>query len=46
MNDYAGPTYDGVPAVGQHTREVLVDELGLAPGDVDTLASNGVVSGV
>ncbi|WP_104107791.1 CoA transferase [Nocardioides sp. 616] len=44
MKDYAGPTYDGVPSVGQHTREILVDELGLTSEDVDSLASNGVVN--
>ncbi|WP_101523554.1 CaiB/BaiF CoA transferase family protein [Nocardioides houyundeii] len=44
MKDYAGPTYDGVPSVGQHTREILVDELGLTSEDVDALASNGVVN--
>ena len=41
----AEPVYDGVPEIGQHTREVLVDELGLDPESVAKLASSGVVSG-
>lgn len=45
MAGYDGPHYDGVPTVGQHTREVLVGELGLSPDDVERLESNGVVGG-
>jgi crotonobetainyl-CoA:carnitine CoA-transferase CaiB-like acyl-CoA transferase len=45
MNDYAGPTYDGVPTIGQHTREVLAEDLGLAADTIDRLAADGVVSG-
>lgn len=46
VKDYAGPAYDGVPAVGEHTREVLVDSLGLDAATVAELASRGVVSAV
>jgi crotonobetainyl-CoA:carnitine CoA-transferase CaiB-like acyl-CoA transferase len=45
MNDYAGPTYDGVPAVGEHTREVLVDEAGFTVGDVADLLAKRVIGG-
>lgn len=45
LADCAEPTYDGVPTIGQHTYEVLVDELGLDPGSVAKLVANGVVSG-
>lgn len=44
MTDYAGPTYDGVPRIGQHTREVLADELGISRSDLAELARQGVVS--
>lgn len=43
VSDYTGPTYEGVPAVGQHTREVLVGELGLDADEVARLESSGVV---
>ena len=46
VKDYAGPAYDGVPAVGEHTHEVLVDSLGLDAATVAELASRGVVSAV
>ena len=45
MNDYAGPTYDGVPQVGEHTRAVLVDDLGFSASTVADLAARGIVSG-
>jgi crotonobetainyl-CoA:carnitine CoA-transferase CaiB-like acyl-CoA transferase len=44
LADCIEPTYDGVPTIGQHTYEVLVDELGLDPGSVAKLVANGVVS--
>jgi crotonobetainyl-CoA:carnitine CoA-transferase CaiB-like acyl-CoA transferase len=43
LRSYAGPTYDGVPAIGQHTREVLSDAL--SPAEIEELAAAGVVSG-
>ncbi|WP_181311715.1 CaiB/BaiF CoA transferase family protein [Nocardioides campestrisoli] len=45
VKDYAGPVYDGVPSIGEHTREVLVGDLGLTPDAVADLAERGVVSG-
>ena len=45
LGGYAGPTYSGVAAIGEHTREVLVDELGLAPDRFTRLARDGVISG-
>lgn len=44
VDGYQGPTYPGFPSVGQHTREVLVDELGLAADEYATLQREGVVS--
>jgi crotonobetainyl-CoA:carnitine CoA-transferase CaiB-like acyl-CoA transferase len=45
LKDYDGPVYEGVPSIGQHTREVLVDDLGLTSARVTELAELGVVSG-
>lgn len=44
MDGYDGPTYDGVPTVGQHTREVLLDELEMGSEEVRRLVDEGVVS--
>ena len=44
VDGYDGPVYDGVPTVGQHTREVLVDELAMGADEVRRLAEEGVVS--
>ena len=44
LRNYDGPAYDGVPAIGQHTREVLHDLTALSPAEVDELAAAGVVS--
>lgn len=41
---YPGPVYDGVPAIGQHTREVLAELLGMPSTEVDGLAARGVVA--
>jgi crotonobetainyl-CoA:carnitine CoA-transferase CaiB-like acyl-CoA transferase len=45
VRDYAGPTYDGVPAVGEHTAGVLGDALGLDRSELARLAADGIVSG-
>ncbi|MDR7303939.1 CaiB/BaiF CoA transferase family protein [Haloactinomyces albus] len=45
MAGYAGPVYDGVPAIGEHTDQVLLRELGLSDGELGELADRGVVSG-
>ena len=44
MAGYDGPTYDGVPAVGEHTRQVLGERLALADAELDRLADAGVIS--
>ena len=44
MNGYQGPAYDGVPTVGEHTREVLVGELGIEEELFNQLGSAGVIS--
>lgn len=40
---YPGPTYHGVPALGEHTNEVLADWLGLADARLAELAASGTV---
>lgn len=40
---YAGPSYDGVPAIGEHTADVLTERLGLTVADVAELQGRGVV---
>ena len=44
VRDYAGPSYDGVPSVGEHTTEVLTD-LGVDADQLARLRADGVVSG-
>ncbi|WP_072690566.1 CaiB/BaiF CoA transferase family protein [Rhodococcus marinonascens] len=44
INGYEGPSYDGVPAIGEHTAEVLSSGLGLSAEELLTLAEAGVVS--
>jgi crotonobetainyl-CoA:carnitine CoA-transferase CaiB-like acyl-CoA transferase len=43
VKDYAGPVYDGVPSIGQHTDEVLTEMLGLDDSAVAALAAVGAV---
>jgi crotonobetainyl-CoA:carnitine CoA-transferase CaiB-like acyl-CoA transferase len=45
MHDYAGPSYDGVPAIGAHTDAVLA-EIGVVGNELAALRSRGVVGGV
>ncbi|MEW2354435.1 CoA transferase [Spirillospora sp. NPDC029432] len=45
MDGYAGPSYDGVPEVGEHTREILGRDLGLSAAELARLAADGVISG-
>ncbi|WP_028472370.1 CaiB/BaiF CoA transferase family protein [Nocardioides alkalitolerans] len=42
LGSYDGPTYDGVPAIGEHTTEVLTDVLGLDAAGVARLVDSGV----
>ncbi|MEV4999702.1 CaiB/BaiF CoA transferase family protein [Nocardioides sp. LML1-1-1.1] len=44
VREYDGPSYDGVPAVGEHTTEVLT-AAGLSADELGALAADGVVSG-
>lgn len=44
VTGYRGPEYNGVPQVGEHTRQVLVDELGMSSEEFSTLAASGVIS--
>src|SRR5690606_25656713 len=43
LDGYQGPVYHGVPAPGQHTREVLTGLLGRSATEVDELARAKVV---
>lgn len=44
MHEYDGPSYDGVPAVGEHTTEVLT-AAGLGAEELARLVADGVVGG-
>jgi crotonobetainyl-CoA:carnitine CoA-transferase CaiB-like acyl-CoA transferase len=43
VEGYPGPAYDGVPGIGQHTREVLGGLLSLSDDDLAALADAGTV---
>lgn len=43
MTGYSGPQYDGVPAVGEHTTDVLTERLGLAADELAHLRQQRVV---
>jgi len=43
LRGYDGPGYHGVPEIGEHTRSVLADWLGLADAEFDGLAAAQVV---
>src|ERR1700722_6611979 len=43
LRGYDGPGYHGVPQIGEHTRSVLADWLGLADAEFDGLAAARVV---
>jgi crotonobetainyl-CoA:carnitine CoA-transferase CaiB-like acyl-CoA transferase len=45
LRGYAGPRYHGVPAIGEHTREVLHNWLGTGEERLAELAAAGVVAG-
>ncbi len=44
LRSYDGPTYDGVPSIGEHTREVLTDLAAVSPAELDELAAAGTIS--
>ena len=39
----AGPRYDGVPEIGEHTRTVLTELLSLTPAELDGLSGRGII---
>ncbi|MBM7365827.1 CaiB/BaiF CoA transferase family protein [Gordonia hydrophobica] len=41
---YDGPEYDGVPRVGEQTRQILTERLGLDAAELDRLAAAGVIN--
>jgi crotonobetainyl-CoA:carnitine CoA-transferase CaiB-like acyl-CoA transferase len=43
LRGYDGPGYDGVPEIGEHTRAVLAEWLGLDDAEFAALAAAGVV---
>jgi crotonobetainyl-CoA:carnitine CoA-transferase CaiB-like acyl-CoA transferase len=43
MASYPGPTYDGVPAIGEHTMSVLTEALELALAELEELAERGII---
>lgn len=43
MGSYAGPVYDGVPGIGEHTESALTGLLGLSPDELARLGSSDVV---
>ncbi len=43
MGSYAGPVYDGVPAIGEHTESALAELLGMARDEIARLGSSDVV---
>lgn len=43
MASYPGPVYDGVPAIGEHTRSILTGALELSPAELGELAGRGII---
>jgi len=43
LASYAGPVYDGVPSIGEHTATVLPELLGMGPRELADLGTAGVV---
>lgn len=43
MASYTGPSYDGVPSIGEHTAPVLKEWLGVGPAELGELTGRGVV---
>lgn len=44
LSGYDGPVYDGVPTVGEQTREILTERLGLDDAELTRLAAAGVIN--
>jgi crotonobetainyl-CoA:carnitine CoA-transferase CaiB-like acyl-CoA transferase len=45
LASYDGPSYDGVPAIGEHTDEVLGGWLDLPPADLAALRADKIIGG-
>lgn len=45
LDSYAGPVYDGVPAIGEHTDAILTALLGLPADELDALSAACIVGG-
>lgn len=45
LDGYAGPSYHGVPGIGQHTDEVLNELLLIAPAELSALRTAAVIGG-
>jgi formyl-CoA transferase len=43
MGSYAGPVYDGVPTIGEHTATALPELLGMAADELEALGAAAVV---
>jgi formyl-CoA transferase len=43
MDSYAGPVYDGVPSIGEHTESALTDLIGLPRAELEALSAASVV---
>jgi crotonobetainyl-CoA:carnitine CoA-transferase CaiB-like acyl-CoA transferase len=44
LTSYDGPSYEGVPQIGEHTAECLTELLGLTENELVVLATKGVIS--
>jgi crotonobetainyl-CoA:carnitine CoA-transferase CaiB-like acyl-CoA transferase len=45
LKSYDGPVYHGVPAIGEHTQQVLTEVLGVSEAELASWAEASVVSG-
>jgi crotonobetainyl-CoA:carnitine CoA-transferase CaiB-like acyl-CoA transferase len=43
LRGYDGPRYDGVPRIGEHSRAILSDWIGLSESELDELQAAGVM---
>jgi crotonobetainyl-CoA:carnitine CoA-transferase CaiB-like acyl-CoA transferase len=44
LRGYDGPCYDGVPGIGEHSRAILADWIGLSDAELDALQAAGVLA--
>ena len=43
LRGYDGPRYDGVPRIGEHSRAILAEWIGLSEPELDVLQASGVM---